>query len=819
MDPAALAKASRTAKRATSAAIILLLAAACSRPSVDRAYDLAWKAYLRGELANAAAEAEAQAARQDPLTSAHWKFRLLQAEALTGLARNNEAALLLADPVPAGRGLEQEEVRRLIDLASLRLARTDEANGYLSRARELVKDPELAIRIHLAQGQVGIRAQDIPLADREFQAGLDAATRLGRQDQQALALNNLCYLRKTQQRYEQAIEFCKRSIELADASGAMRTSVFAHNNVGSVYAYLGDFTAAFEHQKKSVERSRAMGAKSSLMTGLGELGLTHYRNAEARKAIPYYREAYDLAVELKASRDATRLAENMALVYIDSNEWDKADEWNQRAAAAGPAPASLPYLTRNRAQIALGRGDFAEAARAARELFTIKDTDKHLQSEAWAILGQVEESAKRYPQANAHFQRAREILEDTRSGLSSVQNRVTLLSRLISFYREYVELAARQNDDLLALRAAESSRARVLGERLERDLKADRLADAGALRAFARAANVSVLSFWVAPKRSFAWLIGPAGVRRFELPKAEELEALVTAHREVVEHSIVDPLTDAAPRALWDKLLAPIAAEIPKGGRVIVIPDGPLHRVNLETLVVPGPAPHYWLEDVELAVSPSISIAMSKTAPPLRDGTLLAIGAPDYTGSTYQPLPGAMDEVKQLQARFAKASTITGAQATAAAYRSAGPEKFSAIHFAAHAEANVEKPLESAVVLSRSGEGYKLHARDVIDVPIRADLVTLSACRSAGARTYAGEGLMGFAWAFLHAGAKAVVAGLWEVSDNSTGPLMAKFYEGVAAGNGTACSLRDAKLSLLRAGRYGKAFYWGPFQTYVAGGY
>ena len=76
---------------------------------------------------------------------------------------------------------------------------------------------------------------------------------------------------------------------------------------------------------------------------------------------------------------------------------------------------------------------------------------------------------------------------------------------------------------------------------------------------------------------------------------------------------------------------------------------------------------------------------------------------------------------------------------------------------------------------------------------------------------------MGFAWAFLHAGARAVVAGLWEVSDNSTGPLMAKFYEGVAAGRGTSCSLREAKLALSKEKRFAKAFYWGAFQTYLAG--
>ena len=106
----------------------------------------------------------------------------------------------------------------------------------------------------------------------------------------------------------------------------------------------------------------------------------------------------------------------------------------------------------------------------------------------------------------------------------------------------------------------------------------------------------------------------------------------------------------------------------------------------------------------------------------------------------------------------------------------------------------------------------------MVDIPIHAELVTLSACRSAGAREYAGEGLIGFAWAFLQAGARAVVAGLWDVSDGSAEPLMAKFYEGVNASRDPVKALREAKLWLLHGGaRFQKAFYWGAFQTYVGG--
>jgi len=52
-----------------------------------------------------------------------------------------------------------------------------------------------------------------------------------------------------------------------------------------------------------------------------------------------------------------------------------------------------------------------------------------------------------------------------------------------------------------------------------------------------------------------------------------------------------------------------------------------------------------------------------------------------------------------------------------------------------------------------------------VNLPLQAELVTISACRSAGARTYSGEGLVGLAWAFLNAGAHNVVAGLWNVED------------------------------------------------------
>jgi CHAT domain-containing protein len=120
------------------------------------------------------------------------------------------------------------------------------------------------------------------------------------------------------------------------------------------------------------------------------------------------------------------------------------------------------------------------------------------------------------------------------------------------------------------------------------------------------------------------------------------------------------------------------------------------------------------------------------------------------------------------------------------------------------------------VVLSHRGNSYKLYAHDVIEVPIKADLVTISGCESAGVRAYAGEGLIGFAWAFLKAGAHAVVAGLWDVSDISTEPLMNLFYGGIANGEDAVTAMRQAKQELRKHPEYSKPYYWAPFQVYLS---
>jgi CHAT domain-containing protein len=265
-------------------------------------------------------------------------------------------------------------------------------------------------------------------------------------------------------------------------------------------------------------------------------------------------------------------------------------------------------------------------------------------------------------------------------------------------------------------------------------------------------------------------------------------------------------------------LIAPIAGTLKPGTALVVVPDGPLHGINLETLPAPGLPRRYWVEDVEIQVAPSLALLDRPAVRPLASRSLLAIGNPTPREPEFPALRYASTEMSSIVRHFGAGASRSydGPRASPAALRDAGADQFSLVHFTAHATANRESPLDSSVILSGPDDGYKLYARDVAELPLRAELVTVSACRSAGERIYSGEGLVGFAWAFLRAGAQRVVAGLWDVDDRSTAELMDVMYARLAAGDSPPRALRAAKLALVRNGGVtAKPYYWAPFQVFT----
>jgi CHAT domain-containing protein len=159
----------------------------------------------------------------------------------------------------------------------------------------------------------------------------------------------------------------------------------------------------------------------------------------------------------------------------------------------------------------------------------------------------------------------------------------------------------------------------------------------------------------------------------------------------------------------------------------------------------------------------------------------------------------------------------TGFAANRRAATNPGLSEFRIVHFATHGLLNTEHPDLSGLVLSlvdpqgRRQDGF-LRLHDVYNLRLAADLVVLSGCQTALGKDLRGEGLIGLTRGFMYAGAKAVVASLWQVDDESTAELMKRFYRGMLKENRRpADALRQAQLELSRTKRWSAPFYWAGF--------
>jgi CHAT domain-containing protein/tetratricopeptide (TPR) repeat protein len=679
--------------------------------------------------------------------------------------------------------------------------------------------------VELRRGSCALAGGDLAGAEHHFRDALAIARAEAERFLEVHAAGSLGFVRARAGRYDDATDWFERALVLAAPLEADLLRVKLLGNLGWCAYELGDYEGALSHLVEVEAVAGERGHTGDLQIALQSIGNAHYRRGDLEAAEGYTRRALALARDLAHPRAIAQLLGNLGYFAVAERRFDQAEAYVDEALRIKSRigdQAGQQHSLLARGQIREGQARPRQAEGLYRGVIGSPHTDVALLWEARAALAGLLVDMDRPSEADAEFRQALAIMEDSRARLSEATHKISFFSSLDRFHERYVDFLVAQGRPEAALEVADRGRARLLRE----ELSGPRPLPAGTARTFRRAArerDAVLLAYWLAPGRSFLWAVTPRGVDLHELPREEVIEDHVERHQDRIQRSR-DPLGEESPDADWlfRTLVGPVQASLPAGSRVLVVPDGALHRLNLETLVAPDPDPHYWIEDVTLSNAPSLSILtdrprVDRPRPPRE---LLVIGDALSPTDEFPRLAHATTEIQRVAAPFAPpgVTVYSGARAEPAIYRRANPDRYDLIHFAAHASAHRLRPLDSAVILSPRGDEHKLYAREVIDIPVRARLVTLSACRSAGSRTYAGEGLVGLAWAFLGSGARNVVAGLWNVEDSSTADLMGELYRALAQGQAPDRALRAAKLALLRSETaHRKPFYWAPFVVYTRG--
>ncbi|HEY6968168.1 MAG TPA: CHAT domain-containing tetratricopeptide repeat protein [Candidatus Angelobacter sp.] len=384
--------------------------------------------------------------------------------------------------------------------------------------------------------------------------------------------------------------------------------------------------------------------------------------------------------------------------------------------------------------------------------------------------------------------------------------------------------------------------------------------------------NTVLLEYALGDEKSYVWVVDQTHAVVHELPPAAKIAKLVRAFGEAVtarqprpEDKTLDEYHQRVRRAdaayqsdlrQLSSLLLP-ADDLAGAKRLLIVPDGSLQYLPFAALLVPGTngGKEVLVSHREVVVLPSGSAlktlreAAAKRPPPTSGAAIFAdpvfepddprlsqngknktkrtdekpatlkIALRDVQGSQHiDRLAGSRVEAENIRKTFRKEDVLVAEDFRASKeYVLHGVlEHYRFLHFATHGIIDPLHPEMSGLILSlisRSGkhqDGY-LRLGDIYKLKLSADLVVLSACKSALGKDLESEGIIGLPRGFLYAGARSVIASLWKVDDEATAAFMKGFYARIQRGESPSSALRLAQIGMVHSTKWSAPFYWAAF--------
>jgi CHAT domain-containing protein len=262
--------------------------------------------------------------------------------------------------------------------------------------------------------------------------------------------------------------------------------------------------------------------------------------------------------------------------------------------------------------------------------------------------------------------------------------------------------------------------------------------------------------------------------------------------------------TERLLQRLYDDLLARVVPLFEAGAEataplpLVIVPHGLLHQLPFHALY---DGKQYMVERFAISYAPSAT-AYAVGSRPRRSGPALVLAAPDSR------IPAVEQEAQAVAANLRGAVHEVRTPVRPAATRRAvqdAAQECSILHLACHGLFRSDNPLFSALKLS---DGW-LTGVDVTELDLRGALVSLSACESGRSQVGNGDEVLGLIYAFLSAGAAALVVSQWIVRDDVTATLMSHWYRHLSETDDFAVALRRAQLEILT--HYRHPYFWAPF--------
>jgi CHAT domain-containing protein/lipoprotein NlpI len=691
----------------------------------------------------------------------------------------------------------------------------------------------------------------------EYDKAIFFAEKAASEDEKSTNLNNLCMdfnnlgiLYKDKWIYGQKVEDCSkalsfltRSSELADKINNKKMEMKVSNNVGDLYLSMGKTLLARENFRKAIALAnvlREFEESSTILNNLGLCALNEHNYTEAKND-------FLATINNKALISNSEILQEAYFGLGQSCEKMNQDE---QAILNYKKCAAIIDVIRARIHIDTFKSGFARAKLKVYQnllnLF-VKKRKGNLSPAVDEEIFFFMEKAK----ARSFFEDLVESRVDITNRLDpNLKNEENRISRRISAITTSL---ARQNSDLSnkKILLAELSREEEAYVRLSSRMRtADpvvanlilpEISSVHEIRNRFLGKDDVLVEYFLAEPFSFLAVIEKEQMAVHLLPSRTQIIDSVKGFVKFVsgQSRTTGDIHPAAKRIFREILFPLHVSSRPSKKRLIVIPDGILYSLPFEALIDERwqGGRHYLVEQYEISYMPSattlkwLSTFHGSSTP--SEG-LLALGDPDYakrgdggagnplafenlltSEERFDPLPTSREEIRTVARYFPRRrrKVFLGTDAREEILKSADGHRFSIIHLACHSYIDESHPFRSALVLSSPRAGTEdgfLQVRELYNLRLPADLVVLSACRTARGRIDSWEGVLGMPRIFFYSGARSVISTLWPIEDRSTALFMDRFYGGMYRGLSVSKSLQRAKIDLIHLG-YKDPHCWAPF--------
>jgi CHAT domain-containing protein len=334
-----------------------------------------------------------------------------------------------------------------------------------------------------------------------------------------------------------------------------------------------------------------------------------------------------------------------------------------------------------------------------------------------------------------------------------------------------------------------------------------------------------LVEYLVTPDRTIAFVVRRGRVDHVEIPLSDSvLSARVRFARELLARPGDD---STAVQSSLARLHEALVGTVEQKGllrdvsRLIVVPHSALSYLPFAALRARDG--RYLAERVPVLTLPSAGalFAMRRHRSPQESRVTTLVFAP-FT----RDLPATRAEARSVASVAGKARTLRDQDASERAFRAAAGEG-RVLHLATHGVLNPQNPMFSRIELARPqgvivpADDGRLSVHELIGMKTRAPLVFLSGCETALGGAWAtdfvrGEDYATLSQALLYAGARAAIATLWRINDESAATFAGHFYRSLRTLPPPE-ALAAAQQKMLIDGRYRAPYHWAAYQVAGSG--